>query len=1024
MDKEILKVLENIEKLLKSGSGFSESKSLPASKLRQQQIESKRENANVAKSAKVFKALNEKVESTSSALTALNKDLVGLTTQVGKTAISFGSLNAQMSKFMASLIPLDLQQPAPEKSKDTPKSSRETDLLDKLLGQSRVANRLALRSYAQAAKIGNVTNSFLKSIAESTAIGKMPAPIVVPPPVLPVASMMPTPNQQGANIVGSRNPPPDKPPKVPFKQMLGQAATNLGTFIATSGVAAMAFNNLAKAAEKITSDFFLLSRVGLGSKENLYTLSKNAMLAGMSLKDYTTMIGKNITAASRAGSLDQFNKLISAADNQLAAMGIFGAEARSLQASLAQSSTMMGIKQDELGGAISHQIKMFDELRKSTNMTAEEFSHLMEAISNNSQTQKEMVGLAPAQRAARQQEMAQISFTGQRLGLTAEASKNLSDALIKQRGETVKNRFEQAGRIRQLGALTGNGADGERAAQIAMKGRRATAEETEELRSILGNIDAASQNAYENGSLGVQNTLDFFDENMGSLGDIMKANRPAELAKDSGDVKNKDFGKHVDKFGQAVGQFLALTKGFTESALGPLLVGLGAGLLTIFKGPISKVLTGIGGSLLGGGAKAVAAGVNAAPAVGELGNVSSALSKFTGALGSFRKSLNSLGEAKTWSNIGNSLSAGLQGIKTSMSGMVGWFSNIPKVLQSALSGMKLNVNAGGAINALKMAVQQGSTAVVSGVKTFGSLAGKATAGMLGGVAKFAGSFGPLAGVIDGVLEAFTGTIANALNPDAGIFDRIGGIVVSALTALPNMIISAVGFVFGDAFGTTLQNGFDQITVMAMAGFKTVLAGLFGGVASVFKFFTGGDTGLVKMLDSWTEGLEKSRDENFGAMEKLQKDQTSTLKTIGESNIKTVDEKNAATVKATAAADKSQKQFNNVQYGNNVTKSSVISDAKAIVADPQVQTQQQVAAAKVNTPDTTKPEEKQSKSTTSTETADLLTALNSILAALQENLQHNRRTADSAEQLVLNSKPTASFPSAEAMTTRFLKQGYA
>lgn len=791
-------------------------------------------------------------------------------------------------------------------------------------------------------------------------------------------------------------------------------------------------SNLWKVVEKLTDDFMLLASAGMGSSQNLYEMSKFALLSGMSLQEYQETITKNISAASRSGSLEEFNRVITSSSSQLAKLGVYGADATRFQASLAQANTMMGVSQGNMTSAISSQVSVFDKLRKSTNMTADEFGKLVTQLSENEQVQKELVGLAPQQRAARQAELLSIATTGQKLGLTAQASEKLAEALIAQRGESVKNRFEQAGRIRQLGQLTGMGGEGERAAQIVMKGRAASAAELEELRGIAGRLDSASQGAYEQGSLGVQSALDYFQETLGSsnFGKVMQANRPAALAEDSGKVNQEAFGKHVDEFGQAVGSLTTLITGFTKSVGPGLLAALGAGMAVLFKGPLAAAMSAGLARFAPGAVKATSAAVGTGAAAG---------AKAPGMLSSIGGAI-----SKLLSPI-SSLKAGLGGLVPTMVGAgqtaVQWAAGVPKALRGALASVATPVVMHGPKEALKIMFQQFGSTMMNGVRTTGTtilqgtrttVSAMVSAGgsVLSSLSSVARAFAPAAMLIDGIMEAFTGKLALAMDPNGGVWSRVVGVVVAGVTALPQMIISMLSWVFGDAFMKPIQSVFDVVRT----GIAGAVNGLALGIVSAVSWLTDmlpADSGLRKMVDAAKASLETSLQANADTINELGgvfgSENRKTLAEIGDANAKAAEDakkkSDAATTKATAAAAK----FNNVQYGTELTRAGVTADARAIIGEPQVQTPTPVNPGTVNNTEEAAAQQGNAQQSDQAVAAlggpEVLAALNAILAVMRENLVQEQRQAELAEQLVNGNRPAATFVPADVMAHRLLNQRY-
>jgi hypothetical protein len=918
MDEDILKTLQSIEKLLKSSSAFVGDKRLPTSAARAQQTSSQRAGRDANRA---FKATASNLKDTNDAITGLNKNLVSLNSEMGKTTVGFGSLNTQMGKFMASLTPLD--------KPETPEAATSNDaLLEAMRAQLKI---IAGATALGAAKVAGMPNMQQQA---AQVIGQVGQGL-----------------RQGAKPAGAALAAPQQQ----FGNWLQHMIANFGRSATVLGSLPLIFSNLSSVVQKLTTDFFLLAQQGMGSTSNLLTLSKNALLSGMSLKEYTEIINKNITFAARAGSLENFDKITSAANGQLATMGIFGQQSKQLQASLAQTATMMGVSQKDLTGAIAGQISVFDKLRKSTNMTAAEFASLMESLSKNEQVQSELVGTAGMQRATRRAEMLQIAQVGQKMGLTADASQKLADALIAQRGQTVKGRFEQAGRVRQLSQLTGLGSEGEEAAQIIMKGRNATAEETLRLQEIAAKLETASQGAYEQGSLGVQSAIDNFQETLGqtNFGQIMKASRPAILAEDSGRVNQAAFGKHVGEFGQFVGNLIALFRGFTES-IGPGIVGaVGGAMLLFFRGPILKAmqlgLSRFAPSAIGGGVAGAGALMN---------------SSITGLAQTFRSASSLVGPSIA------TLSAGLDG------------------------------------------------AVV----------------VLRGLSAFAKAFSIAAMVIDPIIEMFTGQLSSVMDPKGGVWARLVGMMTAGLTAIPGMIVNVLEMVFGEKFMKPIRSVFDVIRTGVSGAINGLVLALLGAVSWITDLLPK-DSKLRTMVTAARDAARESLDANTSTIREL----GGISGTLNETGQKTLAEISAAnekkmladeaTKRATAATTKAtaaQSQFNNVQYGMELSRQGVVNDAKTILGSPQVQTPTAVKPGTVNTADeTAKPGAVKAaeQAVAAVGSPEVLAALNAILAVMRENLVQEQRQAEATELLVKGNRPMASFVPAEIMADRVLKGNY-
>ncbi len=964
-DEEALLVLQNIEKLLKKATMLSNTKE-PFSARAQQLSQKERADKEMRKS---FKAIASSGKETNDALLGLNKSLVTLNTEVGKTATGFGSLNVQMAKFMSSLQPVQ--------SEDAVGQAGLVKLDDANLVNA--MNLLGVRTTAAVDKLAqNLQN---------------------------VSKTQPAQENNGFALLRANKPKAEttKPipkdldeTKIPLRDSLKRMTKNFGSLTVTTGGLTVVMGQFYDVAVKVAKDFFTLSAVGMGTAQSLGDVYKYAILAGMGLKDYMDVIQRANLVAARAGNLENFNKIVSAQDNQLAAMGIFGSTARQLQADLAQSNASMGIRLNELTKTAADQISIFDELRKSSNMTAEQFAKMVDVVADSEQAQRELNGLAPRERSARMQELLQLQTVGSRLGMTAEASMALGKALIEQRKATVKDRFSQGAAILQMGAFTGNGAAAQRAFELNMKGRNRSSAEDKELFAIVQQMTRAGDTMYENGALGVQNALDTLQENIekGSLGELVKQGRTASLAKDAGPMQQEAFGKHVNEFGQWVGKLTAIGNGISQSIAGPLLTALSAGIAYIARGPLMAVISKMIPS--GGGAAA------------ETGGVLSALAK------------------------------PLVAVKDAGSSFLNWIKNVPVlfgnavgVIQNTMTGVSAFVrNASnalkftnwlsGPVDTMKFLLQESGVKLAQGARAAATSVNAGANSLFAGLTKTLGRFPVIGGLIDAAFEGITGQISDALNPSGGWFNRIGGMVTAFFTAIPRFIIETMAFVFGENALQPIRNGFDIFVAYVNMAIKHFMSNMVGGITWVLEKILPDDSKLVAGLKSMQTGLENSAMENAVAVEKLWGDQSKTLSSISKENQKSAEAQAKTTNQATAKVNQSQQKFANVMSANGVSAAQAIQDAKSFNASPMVEVPKTVSPTNVNN----EQQPGQSSPYTSPMVApdpEMLTVLNAILQTLKDSLTAESKQVENSEALIGLLKPRRAFESSEQTASRYLKR---
>jgi len=968
-EDDALRTLQNIEKLLKSATALSANKSNFSGRTQQSQ----KERAD-REMRKTFKAVATSAKNLNDSFLGLNKSIIGLNDEVGSTTKSFGALNSQMVKFMTSLQPIQVPETEERGFVDNAAVIKAIGVW----GNSTVKAIENLGKVLQSQPSQTESKSFFarvfgKPVETQTEQEKRTAPI----------------------------PKSFEQSDAPIRGIVGRLVQNFGKAAATAGGLSYAFEKLVDVAGKVAVDYFELARVGMGTTQNLKDLYIHAAQAGMTFEEYNAMLKTSMTVAGKAGTLDNFNKIISAQDNVLASMGIFGKEARQFQASIAQSTALMGINVDDLTKATAAQVKTFDRLRKVAGMTAEEFAGMVSSLSKNADVQRELVGLGPKQRGARLQELLQLQTIGLQMGLAADASKQLGDALIRQRQATVKERIDQGAALMQLAAFTGNGAMGQRAFELNMKGRRRTKDEDKELFDIVRQLDSASQGIYQTGSLGIQNALDHFDEmlNKGNLGEVIKQGRGATLAKDAGTQNQEAFGHHVSDFGKFVGELTAWTRGIKQSIAAPIIAAVGAGLLGVFRGPILSML---------GRAVGIAASPKAAAETGSvLSKLAEPLTKAKDAGSSFVKSIGKIPES----------------IKASTEFIGKFARGTPAFFRNAFNAVVLSDGISGALNTIKFTFQEFGSTLLNGSR--GILAG--SRGLLAGISNTLGRFPIIAGLLNSAVELFTGQISDALNPNGGMFNRIGGVITAFFSALPQMMIDTIAYIFGgDEMKKRMQNGFDTLIAAVNAGFRYFFAKVIQGWANILSWLLPDDSKLVKDMQGWADGLSSAAQENWKVAGELLNDQNKTLASVSEENKKRAEVSAKTTDQATQKVNEADKKFNNVIDASQVSAAQAVSDAKVLAAQPEIQVQKPIQPAPVNTPNTAAAEpqpKSEAKPETTNNSVDILKALQDIAQVLRESLLAEQRQADNTGELLVRlARNPVSFQSPEEVQKRLLKRG--
>jgi len=658
-----------------------------------------------------------------------------------------------------------------------------------------------------------------------------------------------------------------------------------GTVTSTRvGLLAM-FNQLKGAVLPLVDDIFELQKRGISASSSLAGLYVDAAKAGMSLGEYTALLEKSGPAVVRAASFDDFAKTIQRSNDQLAGLGVFGAEASKLSATLATSATTLGVPQAQLGDAMSKQIDVFNDLRKTTMITADQFEALTADLANNQEVQSQLIGLQGQERANAFADLQRTQTLGLQMGATAQASKALGDALLAQRKLTVQQRFQAAGTIRQAGAITGLGADDtETLAQLSRKKNR-TADENAQFTQLGARLQAQIEAMQNTGNPNDEFIAEQLQErlNQAGIGDQLQKAANANLTAQSGPVINKEINERTGAILQNTGKMLSLLEGINKNTIASSLIA------AVGSGVASAVATSAFKNLLG-----------RLPIFGGAGRAAGAAAEGGGIIGGAKNLLGG-----TWNAIKGSVTA-IDDLLTrafKIGPGSGIFADIKAVAVGIGDGFKFLWNAVTDIKGTAYSIGKGLGTVVNWIedafgaaktgfsKAFGFFADTVSAvragvteagGFIKILGEFGGTllkaFGKIAAFsnvfsffIDAIGEAFTGNIAAAFNDDGGSWvDRIGNVIFAGLNGLFGGIFSlvddAIKFFGGE--GLNLENAWDKFAVVMKAGF-------FAALASIAKAVTFGSDNKLSNY------FQEAADNSFKVLDKLSDDSTATIGSIGK-----------------------------------------------------------------------------------------------------------------------------------------------
>ena len=919
-EDEILKTLQRIERAMGSStttSGLGRAPSAPraAGSQRNNNNNNTEDQASV-RTRKTFQATTAVLNTLNDSTRTLNRSFTGLNRTILNTRSNFIEMNRSM----------------------------------------RVTTRSAPQNVNDQQPVVDPTSNIIDSL--STALNQIIPRVLrrAEPPPIPRVEPTPAPTPAGPRPPTPRvnpNPPPTpggpRPPGPRGNPILdlfggrgspGGALTrgfgDLASRVNFAGVAIVSIiNQLSGAVVPVVRDVLMLHSAGIQASSALGGLYIDAARSGMSLREYTKVLQDSSPAVTRALSMDDFNKQLQVSRDRLENLGIFGEEATKLSASLATSATVLGIPQAKLADATNTQISTFEQLRKASLLTAEQFQNLTAQLASQQEVQSQLLGLSGPQRAARLAELTEMKTFGLSLGASKEASDAFGDALIKQRNLTAPKRFEAAGRIRQSGAILGMDAtDTEQLAQLSRK-KNLTGDDKETALRLGSQLQSRIEAAMNSGNVNQENIAEQLQSSLDSsgIGNLLRTAGNVDLQTQSGQAGvNKDFATGTSNLIKATGRLMSWLDGIEKNpvasaisgALGSAAfsLGLGAAIGRILSrgrlgpptpgaGPAAGGAGGLLERLFGGRAGGLDGAGGGPPRPGAIRTtIQGARDVISGAWDILTRITNFRTLGPTLAQAGQSILGAFQSVSGAATGALSSAASFARGLIGSVSSFT---------NALQVSYQILRGTGSSALGAIGTIVGDLSAtlsGTLGGALKtiFTGAFGFLgrtgiiSAVIGGAMELFTGDLASALNAEdestwfggglKGLVSKtlgkigsvLGGMIrgfATGITGLGDMILDVWNWSIGSFFDGmkieldhSLTNLFDQSWTSIMIMFKELQV-------KVKKFF-GLDT---KDIEADIAVAKKSRDT-------LEKDGTATLTSIGDNNQKLSAEQKAAADKTT------------------------------------------------------------------------------------------------------------------------------
>lgn len=349
------------------------------------------------------------------------------------------------------------------------------------------------------------------------------------------------------------------------------------------GLLGKALDNFRLGGLQVLDDAFrTLAARGYGTTKSLSTLYSGAINAGMSLQDYARFMDENMISISRASSFADFQKNLNIGTDGLAKFGVFGQDATKLAGTMMSASTALGVPQAQMGEALKAQTEVFGKLRDKSNITADEFKALTEIISKDADVRTELSALDSSERLARQTQLTEQISYARSLNLSTEEVQKYTSAILAQRKSTVKQRFQQAGRLTQAAGMLGMGGDVDALRKLALN-RYKTPEEEKQFNDLLAQMNTGLEQMQQSGSPGSQFQADTIREALDGTGLAERMASAAAIAagKQSGPTKNKDLNVPLTSIDITIGKVSTLLEGWGKNPVATFVTSLVGGIGSI-----------------------------------------------------------------------------------------------------------------------------------------------------------------------------------------------------------------------------------------------------------------------------------------------------------------------------------------------------------------------------------------------------------------------------------------------------------
>ena len=162
-------------------------------------------------------------------------------------------------------------------------------------------------------------------------------------------------------------------------------------------------------------------------------------------------------AMTQAG--ENFTESMVVAQDQLQKFGYSSTQAAQLAGQMHKATARFGVKQENLGDAVSKQIGIYEELYRPLGITSNQFGALTEQLVTDIDTRMQLAKMAEKERRGYIQSIQQREAERLEMGYTADQARELTKTFQQLAGESPRERMKKAARERAMMGALGMGGE-------------------------------------------------------------------------------------------------------------------------------------------------------------------------------------------------------------------------------------------------------------------------------------------------------------------------------------------------------------------------------------------------------------------------------------------------------------------------------------------------------------------------------------------------------------------------------------